>query len=108
IAYLFEPKAFIVVGSLREFLREAEVSKPKFGSFELFRRNLSNPEIITFDELYERARHIVEHSPDTKCGESEANPFSDMLAEAEGECTATDPMEWYDDIPSSPPGEDVP
>jgi hypothetical protein len=29
-------------------------------SFELFRRNQNGVEIITFDELYERARFIVE------------------------------------------------
>jgi hypothetical protein len=26
----------------------------------MFRRNINNPEIITFDELFERAKHIVE------------------------------------------------
>lgn len=30
-------------------------------AFELFRRNITNPEILTFDELHQRARHIVEH-----------------------------------------------
>ena len=33
-------------------------------SFEMFRRNLANPEVITFDELLERARYIVEHPKD--------------------------------------------
>jgi hypothetical protein len=33
-------------------------------SFELYRRNISPPEIITFDELYERAKFIVEHVED--------------------------------------------
>ena len=28
-------------------------------SFELFRRSINNPEIITFDELLERTRFIV-------------------------------------------------
>jgi len=30
-------------------------------TFELFRRDSRNVEIITFDELYERANHIVNH-----------------------------------------------
>jgi hypothetical protein len=31
----------------------------KKATFELFRRNLHNPEIITYDELLERARFTV-------------------------------------------------
>jgi hypothetical protein len=27
----------------------------------LYRRNMNNPEVITFDELYQRAKLIVEH-----------------------------------------------
>ena len=34
-------------------------NEEKYSSFELFRRNIQNPEIITFDELYERATYIV-------------------------------------------------
>jgi len=30
-------------------------------SFELYRRNMNHPEVITFDELYQRAKLIVEH-----------------------------------------------
>ena len=68
-AFLYEPKAFLLVGSLREFVRAEyeeqttfdQVSEQKFSSFELFRRSISNPEIITFDELLARARHIVQH-----------------------------------------------
>jgi hypothetical protein len=32
----------------------------KRNTFELFRRNITSPEILTFDELYERAKFIVE------------------------------------------------
>lgn len=35
------------------------VNENKFSSFELFRQSQMNPEIITFDELYERAKYIV-------------------------------------------------
>jgi hypothetical protein len=34
----------------------------KFRSFELFRRNIWRPEIVTFDELFQRAKFIVDHS----------------------------------------------
>jgi len=58
-AFNYMPRSFLVVGSLREFLGEHGVNEDQFRSFELFRRNLTNPEIITFDELYERAKFIV-------------------------------------------------
>jgi hypothetical protein len=47
--------------SLQEFITEGGVNQEKFLSFQPFRRNLNNPEIITFDELFERASHIVQH-----------------------------------------------
>jgi hypothetical protein len=62
VAFLYQPKAYVVIGSLGEFLSEHGVNEQKFSSFELFRRNMVHPEVITFDELYERARFIVKHS----------------------------------------------
>ena len=58
--FLYQPKSFIVVGSLTEFQTEHGINEERYSSFELFRRNTLSPEIITFDELYERARFIVE------------------------------------------------
>ncbi len=57
--YLYSPKSFLIIGTLQEFIKEGNINEEKFSSFELFRRNIVNPEIITFDELYERARNIV-------------------------------------------------
>jgi hypothetical protein len=57
--YLYQPKSFLLIGTLNQFAIEDKVNEEKFSSFELFRRNLVNPEIITFDELYERAKHII-------------------------------------------------
>lgn len=57
--FLYHPKAFLVIGSLSQFKGEHGINEGKYSSFELFRRNIQNPEIITFDELYERARYIV-------------------------------------------------
>lgn len=57
--YLYQPKSFLLIGTLDQFAVEDKVNEDKFSSFELFRRNLINPEIITFDELYERAKHII-------------------------------------------------
>ena len=57
--YKYQPKSYLVIGNLDEFKTEKGVNKDKFRSFELFRKNTNNPEIITFDELFERAKYIV-------------------------------------------------
>lgn len=60
--YNYQPKSYLVIGSLNEFVSEHGVNKDKLRSFELLRKNTTNPEIITFDELYERAKFIVQHN----------------------------------------------
>ena len=62
IIYLYQPKSFVVIGDLSEFKTEHGINEEKFASFELFRRNLTNPEVITYDELYNRAKYIVGNS----------------------------------------------
>lgn len=52
--YTVQPKGILIIGNTKELT--TETSKE---TFELFRRNLFNPEIITFDELLERAKFIV-------------------------------------------------
>ncbi|MBE2226842.1 MAG: DUF4263 domain-containing protein [Ignavibacteria bacterium] len=58
--FLYHPKSFLIIGKLDEFLGQNGINEDKFSSFELFRQNVLNPEIITFDELYERAKYIVQ------------------------------------------------
>jgi len=58
----YQPKSYLVIGSMSEFVSENGVNKDKIRSFELLRKNTTNPEIITFDELYERAKFIVHHN----------------------------------------------
>jgi hypothetical protein len=59
VIYSYKPKAYVVVGNLAEFETATGVNREKFASFELLRRSTHSPEIITFDELLERARFIV-------------------------------------------------
>jgi hypothetical protein len=61
-AFNYAPKSYLVTGNLAEFIGEHGVNKDKLRSFELLRRNLHSPEIITFDELYERAKFIVDQN----------------------------------------------
>jgi hypothetical protein len=58
--FSFRPRSLLVIGSLDEFRGEKGVSVDRFRTFEMYRRNLVAPEIITFDELYDRARSLVE------------------------------------------------
>ena len=57
--YNIQAKSYLVIGSLEEFVTEHGVNEDKLRSFELLRKNIQSPEIITFDELYERAKFIV-------------------------------------------------
>ena len=57
--FLYQPRSFLVIGSLSEFHAAHGINEEKYSSFELFRRNLKSPEIVTFDELLERAKYIV-------------------------------------------------
>jgi len=55
--YTVHPKGILVIGATSQLNDIA-----KRNTFELFRQSVTNPEIITFDELYERAKFIVEHT----------------------------------------------
>jgi antiviral defense system Shedu protein SduA len=59
--FSYQPRSFLVVGSLSEFEIQNGINRDKYRSFELFRRNTVRPEIITYDELYHRAKFIVEN-----------------------------------------------
>ena len=59
--YLFQPRSFLVVGNLDELTRgDGADNVDRIRSFEVYRRNLVNPEILTFDELYEKTRWLVD------------------------------------------------
>jgi len=58
--FVCRPRSILVVGSLDQFIKDDQISTGRFESFERFRRSLSDPEIITFDELYERARMVLD------------------------------------------------
>lgn len=62
------PRSYLVVGCLNEFKRGEDTNFQKYQDFESFRRHLNAPEIITFDELFYRAKNIV-------CTEDEDLPF---------------------------------
>jgi hypothetical protein len=51
-----KPKGIVVIGMLNTL----EPDQTKLDTFELFRKGIHGVEIITFDELHDRARYIVE------------------------------------------------
>jgi hypothetical protein len=53
--YTYEPRGILVMGNLAQL-----DNMDKRATFELFRRNLHNPEVITYDELLARARFTVQ------------------------------------------------
>lgn len=55
--YTVSPKGIVVIGKTSQL-----DNRDKKNSFERFRREIRSPEIITFDELYERAKFIVDEN----------------------------------------------
>lgn len=56
-----QPKAFLIIWKLDEFKISWWINQDKYWSFELYRNNINWIEVITYDELYERARYIIEN-----------------------------------------------
>jgi hypothetical protein len=55
--YAVDPKSYLIIGNLSTLSGNDD----KITCFELYRRNVRAPEILTFDELYYRARCILEN-----------------------------------------------
>lgn len=57
-----KPRGIVVVGVLDDFKTDNGINYEKLSSFELFRQQVNGIEIITFDELYQRVKFIVEEN----------------------------------------------
>ena len=73
--YVFRPRAYLVIGSTKEFVNENNngKNKKKIRSFELFRSNIVTPEIITYDELFAKARWLAYGSDDSNLNDAGSN-----------------------------------
>ncbi|GLZ53523.1 Shedu immune nuclease family protein [Actinomycetospora sp. NBRC 106378] len=60
-AYLVRPRSFLIIGNLKKLKGDrGGVHRAKYRSFELYRRNLYEPEVLTFDEVLARAEwHVI-------------------------------------------------
>ncbi|AHH20481.1 hypothetical protein NONO_c57030 [Nocardia nova SH22a] len=74
--YLLRPRAYLIIGRLDSLRGEQGGDhQDKFRSFELFRRALIEPEILTFDEVLARAEWAVESLlPDGDAGTDADDP----------------------------------
>lgn len=89
--FCYEPKSYLIVGNLSEFDTDAGVNKEKYSSFELYRKNMLNPEIITFDELYERARFIVHNNEENRI-QSDDDAAEEAIPEYQEEINELQPV----------------
>jgi hypothetical protein len=58
--WLIRPRSYFIIGDLQQLRGPGGVHPDKHQSFELYRRNLYEPEIVTFDELLARAEWHIE------------------------------------------------
>jgi hypothetical protein len=72
--FTVNPRGIIVIGNTSQFNNDRE----KIETFEIFRNELNNPEIITFDELFERAKFIVQNNEVQKESMAEENCDDEM------------------------------
>lgn len=84
--FLLQPRSFLVVGSLAQLTGSRGGPLPdKVRSFELFRRSLHGPEVITFDELVTRAEwHIEAAAVNATTDELSAGDSADPWDTADG------------------------
>lgn len=77
--YLVRPRSYLVVGNLEQLIGEGGGDHvDRIRSFELYRRQLSEPEIITFDELLARAEWSVSLAEQaSEPGESDGSPVDE-------------------------------
>ena len=71
--YTVNPKGILVIGNIKELKTREEIE-----TFETFRNSMSNPAIITFDELFERAKFIVHQSNPSESTEEEIVDEDDL------------------------------
>jgi integrase len=60
--YVVRPRSYLIAGTLGELCGpDGGINRAKYHSFELYRRNLYEPDVLTFDELLARAEwHVLE------------------------------------------------
>lgn len=91
--FVLQPRSYVIVGSLDLLTGVSGGPIPdKVRSFELFRRNLHEPEVITFDELVARAEwHVEAAARDAGVEEEGVQPTEDPWASTSAPWTVEEP-----------------
>ena len=74
-----QPTGILVIGHLRQLDR-----KTKVRTFERFRQNLWNPQVITYDELRDRARFLVQRADEDASGKPLGDAIEDSQSPDDG------------------------
>ena len=94
--YLVRPRSYLVVGSLQQLIGASGGDHvDKVRSFELYRRQLAEPEIITFDELLARAEWSVSLAEQA----NDSGEDSSLVAEPPSPEEQSEPYPWDGDEP---------
>jgi hypothetical protein len=90
--FILQPRSYVIVGALEELAGESGGPIPdKVRSFELFRRSLHQPEIVTFDELVARAEWHIEAAAKDATGDERAEDPPDDTWVAEHDSSGDEP-----------------
>lgn len=91
--FILQPRSYVIVGALDELTGDSGGPIPdKVRSFELFRRNLHQPEVITFDELVARAEWHIHAAAQSDTADDLAEPLpNDPWAAENGPWAADEP-----------------
>ncbi len=74
--YTHHPKGILVIGNTNDL----KSNRDKMKIFESFRRNLHNPEVITFDELLSRAENAVQSYAEDARGKEKDHQLEHSLS----------------------------
>jgi hypothetical protein len=75
-----QPRGILLIGNLAQLeVQSTAESSTRRETFERFRRSLWNPEVLTYDELLERARFLVSQAKPSVTSNDEDDGLPDWL-----------------------------
>lgn len=95
--YLLRPRSFLILGHLDQLRGSGGVHRTKHQSFELYRRNLYEPEILTFDELLARAEWHVTTAEQDRVTPPSVSPDDESVPPPDDPWATAEP--WPDEPP---------
>ncbi|WP_281965060.1 Shedu anti-phage system protein SduA domain-containing protein [Serinicoccus marinus] len=72
--FLVDPRSYLIIGSLGSLVRDGRPHEDKYRSFEMFRRTIRSPTVLTYDEVLRRAEWALSRGNFRGVEGSEADP----------------------------------